>query len=262
MNAFSVSVADDRELPYNTSIVNSIVHIGLVGDLDATIPAHQAIPRAFDLVSTDLAITIQHHWMPTNEIDDCSRLGGMNALWCVPGSPYRSREGSLRAIRFAREKRVPFLGTCGGFQHAALEYARNVLAWTDAEHAETAPNSARLVVTPLSCALVEKTGCLHLRAGSKLASAYQSSETTEGYHCRYGLNPKFRSLFETGPLHVSAEDDAGDVRAVELAGHPFFVGTLFQPERAALAGKMPPLVKAFVEAAMVNANFTSRCRSL
>jgi CTP synthase (UTP-ammonia lyase) len=71
----------------------------------------------------------------------------------------------------------------------------------------------------------------------------------EGYRCRYGLNPAFRHALTAGPLRVAAEDEAGDVRAVELEGHPFFVATLFQPERAALRGEVPPIVSAFVRAA-------------
>ena len=157
-------------------------------------------------------------------------------------------EGALRAIRFAREQGRPFLGTCGGFQHTIIEYARNVLGWADADHTETAPNAARPVITPLTCALVEKTDTIRFHKGSILATAYGCSEAIEGYHCNYGINPAFLSAIVSGPLRISAEDQAGDVRAVELDGHIFFVATLFQPERAALAGKIPPVVTAFVRA--------------
>lgn len=64
-------------------------------------------------------------------------------------------EGALIAIRYARENSIPFLGTCGGFQHAILEYARNVLGWSDAAHAET-DTTGRMVIAPLTCSLVEK----------------------------------------------------------------------------------------------------------
>jgi len=229
------------------SMMNPTLQIGLVGDYNVNVPAHRAIPLAFSLAATELTTPIQYQWIPTDEIDSISRLVGLDAIWCVPASPYRSMDGALRAIRFAREGRLPFLGTCGGFQHAVIEYARNVLGWADAEHAETAPDAARAVISPLSCALVEKTGVIHFRSGSLLAAAYMSLEAVEGFHCSYGLNPAFRTLLETGPLRVSGEDIAGEVRAVELTGHPFFVGTLFQPERAALTGRLPPLVKAFIE---------------
>ena len=166
----------------------------------------------------------------------CARQSLSQHGGCAASHPFRAEQGR------------PFLGTCGGFQHAIIEYARNVLGWADAEHAETAPDAARPVITPLACALVEKTDTIRFHKGSILATAYGCLEATEGYHCSYGINPMFLSAIVSGPLRVSAEDRAGEVRAVELEGHPFFVATLFQPERAALTGKTPPLVAAFVRA--------------
>jgi Glutamine amidotransferase class-I len=83
--------------------------------------------------------------------------------------------GALLAIRYAREHRVPFLGTCGGFQHAVLEYARDVLGWADAEHAETAPGASRAVISPLACALVEALGTIRLVPGTRIAPALSSA---------------------------------------------------------------------------------------
>jgi hypothetical protein len=89
------------------------------------------------------------------------------------------------------------------------------------------------VIVPLACALVEVTDKVRLLPGSRIAAAYGASEATEGYRCRYGLNEAFRATLVSGALRVTAEDEAGDIRALELQGHPFFVATLFQPERAA-----------------------------
>lgn len=230
--------------------MTAAIRIGLIGDYDDAVLAHQAIPRALALAADAATASVESEWIPTEEIQDASRVSVFDGLWCVPASPYRSLEGALRAIRFAREQGRPFLGTCGGFQHAILEYARHVLGWADAEHAETNPEAARPVITPLTCALVEKTDTIRFRQGSILADAYGCLEATEGYHCSYGINPAFLSAIVSGPLRVSAEDRAGEVRAVELEGHPFFVATLFQPERAALIGKTPPVVAAFVRAAV------------
>ena len=228
--------------------MTTATHIGLIGDYDAAVLAHQAIPRALDLAGKMIRASVSYEWIPTHEIGEESRVNRFDGLWCVPASPYRSMEGALRAIRFAREQGRPFLGTCGGFQHAIIEYARNVLGWADAEHAETAPDAARPVITSLACTLVEKTDTIRLRKGSILAAAYGCLETTEGYHCSYGINSAFLSAILSGPLRVSAEDRAGEVRAVELEGHPFFIATLFQPERGALTGKTPPIIGAFVRA--------------
>jgi CTP synthase (UTP-ammonia lyase) len=228
--------------------MTTAIRIGLIGDYDAAVPAHQAIPRALALAGDAVTARVDYEWVPTQEIGDESRVSGFDGLWCVPASPYRSMEGALRAIRFAREQGRPFLGTCGGFQHAIIEYARHVLGWADAEHAETAPDATRPVITPLNCALVETTDTIRFHKGSVLAGAYGCLQASERYHCSYGLNPAFVSAIVSGPLRVSAEDRAGEVRAVELEGHPFFVATLFQPERAALTGTTPPLAAAFVRA--------------
>lgn len=224
------------------------LHIALVGDYDPQITAHRAIPIALELASKQTGHHIGFQWLGTDLITDSAVLNGFDGVWCVPGSPYRNENGALQAIRFAREQRRPFLGTCGGFQHAVLEYARNVMGWADAAHGETAPEAERALLTPLSCALIETIDCLELDADSLIARAYGRLKVFEGYRCSFGVNPQFERDLLSDRLHAVARDSAGDLRAVELADHPFFVATLFQPERAALEGRVPSLVSAFVEA--------------
>lgn len=222
------------------------IRIALVGDYDPSVPAHQAIPVALDRVANETGLSVQASWVPTTDIGDGASLQAFEGIWCVPASPYRDMSGALTAIRFARERQIPFLGTCGGFQHALLEYARNHLGWADAEHAETAPESENAIITPLSCSLVEAFAPIRLCPGSRIAAAYGALETQERYRCRYGLRKELEADVFAGPLKVSGHDEDDEVRAMELDGHPFFVATLFQPERAALEGSTPPLVKAFV----------------
>jgi CTP synthase (UTP-ammonia lyase) len=224
------------------------VSIALIGDYDPQVTAHQAIPVALGLVAEHFGQTLQLEWLATDQIHADTPLQHFDGFWCVPASPYKSEAGALRAIRFAREQQRPFLGTCGGFQHAVLEYSRNVMGWADAEHGETSPESARALLTPLTCSLVEAVDGIHLRPGSLIANAYETSDIHEGYRCRYGVNPQFERELLSNRLQAVGHDCSGDLRAIELKGHPFFVATLFQPERAALKGQMPPLVRAFVEA--------------
>jgi CTP synthase (UTP-ammonia lyase) len=224
------------------------LNIALVGDYDPQITAHRAIPLALELAGRHTGHDIRFQWLATNGLVDDTLLNDFDGVWCVPGSPYRNEDGALRAIRFAREERLPFLGTCGGFQHAVLEYARNVMGWADAAHGETSPGAERALLTPLSCTLVETIDSLQLDAGSLIANAYGRQTAFEGYHCRFGVNPDFEKDLLSQRLHAGARDSAGELRAVELQDHPFFVATLFQPERAALEGRVPPLVRAFVEA--------------
>jgi CTP synthase (UTP-ammonia lyase) len=225
-----------------------MVHIGLIGDYDVGITAHRAIPEALRLAAQERGVAVEFEWVPSDQIGTAQRISAFDGLWCVPGSPYRSMEGALLAIRFARESGRPFLGTCGGFQHAVIEYARDVLGWADAEHAETAPDATRPVIALLECTLVEATETIQLLADTCIRRCYGRDEIVEGYRCRYGLNPALIGELTSGSLRIAGRSQSGEVRALELTGHPFFVATLFQPERAALRGVLPPLARALVAA--------------
>lgn len=229
-------------------MATNALRIGLIGDYDADIAAHRAIPIALGLAAAQCAVDVDVAWIGTQAVGDAHDLALLDGIWCVPGSPYRSIGGALSAIRHARENATPFMGTCGGFQHAVIEYARNVLGWADADHAETAPDAARAVVVPLECALLEVRGAVHLRAGSRIAAAYGANRIEEAYHCRYGIGSDFIEAIAKGPLRITGVDDRNETRAIELDGHPFFVATLFQHERVALVGACPPLARAFVAA--------------
>lgn len=224
------------------------VKIGLVGDHDEAIAAHRAIPMALRHAAALAGVHEHLEWLPTDSIHSPARLAGFEGLWCVPGSPYRSEAGALLAIHHCRVTGVPLLGTCGGFQHLLLEYARHVIGWHDAAHSESHRDAGRALLAPLACSLVEVQASVRLLAGSAIARAYGRTSISEGYHCRYGLNAQYAAELLAGALQATGWDEAGEVRAVELAGHPFCVATLFQPERAALAGRAAPLVDAFVAA--------------
>ena len=226
--------------------------IALVGDYNESVVAHRAIPLALKLAAAELrASDVAWEWLRSRDLlpTAAARLAPYAGLWCVPGSPYENTQGVIGAIRFARLQQRPFLGTCGGFQHALLEYAQAV--WSiDALHAETNPEAQDPVIAPLVCSLVEVRAGLRFEPRSRLREIYGRDSASEEYHCNYGLNPRYAQRLQSGPLEVAARDDEGGVRAVELRGHPFFIGTLFQPERAALREQTPPLVKAFVEAVL------------
>lgn len=226
------------------------LRVALVGDYNSTVIAHQAIPLALDNAAEYVDVTVDYDWLPTPEVTSPEDLVGYDAIWCVPASPYQNEDGALLAIRYARENQIPFLGTCGGFQHAIIEYARNVLDWHDAGHAETS-RDGRLVIGPLSCSLVEKSDAIELKAGSLIAEAYGRSQIEEGYHCNYGIADFFTVHLASSQLQPTGWDNHGEIRVVELRGHPFFVGTLFQHERNALKDKPAPLVEAFLKVALL-----------
>ncbi|MEG1212408.1 MAG: CTP synthase [Leclercia sp.] len=230
------------------SAVKNTLRIALVGDYNPDVLAHQAIPLAIDDAAAVLDITADYDWLATTELTSPEDLVGYDAIWLVPASPYKNVEGAFIAARYARENSVPFLGTCGGFQHALIEYARNVMGWQDAAHAET-DTEGRMVIAPLTCSLVETTDTIELRGNTLIARAYGQETIEEGYHCNYGVSPDFALALEQGDMRVTGWDEQGDIRAVELVTHPFFVATLFQHERAALAGRPALLVQALLRAA-------------
>jgi CTP synthase (UTP-ammonia lyase) len=227
-------------------IGRAMARIAVIGDYDEAITAHRANPLALAAAGNATG-----EWIHTSKLgnDVPAQLRSFDGVWVVPGSPYANTEGALAAIEFARTSGLPFLGTCGGFQHAMIEYARGVWGVLSPAHAETDPDAEDPVITPLACSLVEARESIHFEAGSELRRIYGKDSTTEEYRCRFGLSPRYAERLSRGDLRVAARDERGDVVGVELTGHPFFVAVLFQPERAGLRGEASPLISAFVNAA-------------
>jgi CTP synthase (UTP-ammonia lyase) len=218
-----------------------------VGDYKPSVTAHQAIPIALDLASAHFGVRVKADWVLTSQIRDAEiDFASYQGIWCVPASPYENTQGALDAIRLARERQVPYLGTCGGFQHALMEYAKNVLGMPNPEHAELSPGAEQPLIAALSCSLIEKAEEIILEPDSLLHKSYGTTRIREEYRCSYGPNPFHENTLFAGDLRVTARDTNGEVRGGELRGHPFFVGTLFQPERRVLKGEVPPIVQEFV----------------
>jgi CTP synthase (UTP-ammonia lyase) len=230
--------------------VTKSIRIGLIGDYNPEVKAHIAIPRAVALAAHINGCDAETSWLPTPLLESLAEeeLSTYDALWCVPASPYVSMDGALRAIRFAREHGYPFLGTCGGFQHAVIEYARNVLGLTKADHAESNPAASMPIMVRLTCSLMDEQGTVRLLPNTRISAIYGSSETVERYFCNFGLNPDFRPLLEQSEMQITGVDEDGEARVIELAHHPFFIGTLFQPELSAFAEVAHPLIIAFLQA--------------
>lgn len=229
----------------------SIVRIGLIGDRDEAVTAHRAIPLVLAAASREVGRPLDPVWLSTAELGrDPSAALRCDALWSVPATPYADGAAAIAAIRSARQGGVPFLGTCGGYQHALLEFARHVLGLTAATTGEEHPDAELAIIGRLACEMVEARGRIRLDPASRLAAICGTLELEETYHCRFGLDPRHRARFAGSALRIVGEDMAGEPRAFELSGHPFFVGTAFQPERAGLEGRAHPIVTAFVRAAL------------
>jgi CTP synthase (UTP-ammonia lyase) len=235
--------------------------IALVGDRSEAVPAHVKIPRLIEALSLDGGSRVEIYWLHSTSVTDAAHLAGFDGIWVVPGSPYENPEGVLTAVAVARTSDIPFLGTCGGFQHMLLELARNVCGLADAENAEASPEASRLLIAPLECSLLGEEAVVSIEHDTLAAKLMGAGSSTERFFCRYGLNPEFKATIEGNGMVLSGSDELGDARIGELPGHPFFMGTLFQPELSSDATWVHPVISGFISAARERGNLVTSART-
>ncbi|MFH1135686.1 MAG: hypothetical protein V1816_06335 [Pseudomonadota bacterium] len=227
------------------------IAIGIIGDYDPAKPSHAATMESLEHAAAFVGIKPKISWLATGSLEkDATPARGMDGLWCSPGSPYQSREGALAGIRLARLEGIPFLGTCGGFQHAVLEYARNVLGFREAASEESDPESPIQFINKLECSLAGRRETVFFRPDSRAARLYGVPEALEGFACNYGINPKYSGELESGPLVVSGTDASGAPRVIELADGPFYLATLFLPQKSSAPGRPHPVIVGFLQACL------------
>ena len=217
----------------------------MLGEFSPVFAPHVATNAAIAHACALHGLKIDPAWVSTEAADD-SLFDEFDGVWIAPGSPYKNFAKTLAAIRRARENGVPCFGTCGGFQHMIVEYARNVLGFADAQHAEYDPTASRLFVSKLACSLAGREMDLRLVPDSAVAKIYGATCVREKYYCNFGVNPDCVDVLKSGPLKISGSDAEGEVRVIELPGHPFFVGTLFVPQARSTPENSHPLVTAFL----------------
>ncbi|KUN88677.1 CTP synthase C-terminal region-related (seleno)protein [Streptomyces griseoruber] len=240
-----------------TQTAARIAKVALVGDRSPHVVSHTRVPRLLDALAARDRLVLDAYWIPSEDAGAEDAVRGFDAVWVLPGSPYRSEAGVLAAIRTARETGIPFLGTCGGFQHALLEFARNVCGLTRVAHAENDPGADDFLIAPLACSLVGHEGVVTIEPGSLAQSVIGSERTVERYFCAYGPSRHLDTLRAHG-LRFSGHDEDGHVRIAELPGHPFFLASLFQPELSGDGSRPHPVVRALARAAVEHAARTER----
>jgi len=242
--------------------VSDTVRIGIIGDFNSELRYHQATNQALQHAAGKLKLKVESEWLPTPSlVDPAARkvLETFDGLWAAPGSPYKSMDGMLKGIEFARVRDWPFLGTCGGFQYTVIECARNVLGMKDADTAENNSGSKNIIIYPVACAVPDraegapklsgKIPEIRIRPGSYLETFYGGNVIEEAFFCNFELNPEYEWCSIEAGFPIAARGPAGEVRAIESPTHRFFIATLFQPQLSSTAKKPHPLVVAFLQAA-------------
>ena len=242
--------------------MSNAVRIGILGDFNSEFPSHHATTAALQHAARKLDLKVESEWIPTTSLTAAGAqkiLESFDGLWASPGSPYKSFDGMLKGIEFARRCDWPFLGTCGGFQYALIECARNVVGIKDADTAENNSGSKNIVIYPVACAVPDRkkdapklSGLIpeiRLRPGSYLQSFYTRDTVTEEFFCNFEVNPDYEWAAMEAGFPVVARGAQGEIRAIESPTHRFYIATLFQPQLSSKPGKPHPLVLAFVQAA-------------
>ena len=236
------------------------LRIGILGDFNPELRSHHATNNSLQHAARKLQVMVESLWLPTPSLLEpgaAAVLDSCDGLWASAGSPYRSFDGMLKGIEYARVHDRPFLGTCGGFQYTLIECARNVLGIPDATTAEEDPYAKHIVIYPVACSvpnrdpnapgLSGKVSEIRLRPGSFLAAFYGKEMIEEEFFCNYEVNPEFEWMAMEAGFPVVARGSNEACRAIESPAHAFFIATLFQPQLSSTEDHSHPLIVAFVQ---------------
>jgi CTP synthase (UTP-ammonia lyase) len=243
------------------------IRVAIVSDFDRGKPSHWATEAALYHAATSIGAAVVPRWIGTSALADPAdvrkALSGCHGIWGAPGGPFDSAVGMLQAIAHARRERIPYLGTCAGFQYALIELSRNLLGLADADSAENNSPSTNVVITPVACPLpgrqpgkpsMSGADRVRLIAGTRLADLCRAPDLSEEYFCNFEANAAFIPRWEAeAGLRVAARDERGEMRAFELPDHPFFVATSFQPQLSSRSERPHPIVAGFVRACQITA---------
>jgi CTP synthase len=265
--------AKERDLtPWNDLIhrvynPKADVTIGIVGKYVEYEDSYKSLKEA--LVHGALAhnLKLQVNWIEAEGLETADKsyetqLDEYDGLLVPGGFGKRGIEGMLNAIRYAREKKVPYFGICLGMQTACIEFARNVCGLADANSSEFDPATPHRVIYKLRelRGVEELGGTMRLGAwpckietGTLAHKIYGQTEISERHRHRYEFNREYESTLTAGGLRISGSTPDGTyVEMVEIPDHPYFIGCQFHPEFKSKPLEPHPLFKAFIGAAYEN----------
>ena len=272
---FNIKVKPNMEkwdrLVKNILVPQDEVTIAFVGKYLGLKESYKSLIEALVHAGAHLNTKINIHWCDSERIEDLGAyevIGNVDAILVAGGFGARGVEGKLKAIKYARENNITFLGICLGMQLSIIEFARNVLGIADANSIEFDENTKNPLIYLID-EFMDQSGNKQLRTsksplggtmrlgeypfeplkGSKLQKAYgNEKEYFERHRHRYEANPKYKEVLEKAGMIICGESN-GLIEAVELKDHPWFVGVQFHPEFTSHLETPNPIILEFVKQA-------------
>ncbi|HJT36499.1 MAG TPA: CTP synthase [Pirellulales bacterium] len=254
---------DWRELLHRLRNPEQEISIAVVGKYAEHRDAYKSIYESLDHAGIANLAQVRVQRIQSEEVEREGPerlLSGYDGLIVPGGFGERGIEGKVEAIRFARERDVPFLGICLGMQCAVIEFARNVVGLAGAHSTEFSKDTPHPVICLLDeqKSIIDKGGTMRLgsqqamlEAASRAAACYGTPTIRERHRHRYEFNNVYRQQFEAHGLSVAATSpDGALVEIIELPGHPWFVAVQFHPEFQSKPTAAHPLFAGFVAAAI------------
>lgn len=243
------------------------VTIGLIGKYVELKDAYKSINEAFIHSGVKNNAKVNLKWIHSEKINRDNveeQLNGFDGILVAPGFGSRGISGKIETVRYARENKIPFFGICLGMQCAVIEYARNVIGWSEAHTTEIVEDCKVPVINLMAeqKEINEMGGTMrlgaykcHLTPGSKVAEAYTTEKISERHRHRYEFNNEYLEAFEEHGMKATGKNpETGLVEVVEIPDHPWFVGAQFHPEYKSTVANPHPLFVAFVKAVLSNKN--------
>jgi len=257
-------LADWRKLVERMKGAKKEVRIAMVGKYTELKDSYISIVESLKHAAVALDSRMEILWVESLDLEDDPKhidvLKGVDGILIPGGFGSRGSKGKMLAAKYAREKDMPFLGICFGFQIAAIEYARNVLGLQNANSAEFEPETPDPVVDllPEQKEVEEMGGTMRLgeskvviEKGTLAHRVYGKTEIGERHRHRYEINPGYISRFEENGLRFSGRtEDGRRMEILEIPGHFHFLATQFHPEFKSRPQRAAPVFRAFVEAAL------------
>ena len=239
------------------------VRIGIVGKYTDLKESYKSLNEALmhGGIANDVRVTLKY--VDSQDVESQGApalLGDVDAVLVPGGFGVRGTEGKVAAVRYARERKVPFFGICLGLQMAVVEFARDVLGLAGANSVEFDEKTPHPVISLLESQVqvLDKGGTMRLgayacvlKSGSVAARLYGKDEVSERHRHRYEVNNSYRSRLSDGGMLVSGHNpELNLVEMIELPDHPYFVGCQFHPEFKSKPFAPHPLFNGFIRAAV------------